>query len=91
MKKYLVTGGSGFIGSRFVHHILGKYNDVSLINVDKLTYAGNQENLKDVSDDEKAREEMVDKSQQLGVPVIEIGEEIVVGFNKDKLVELLGL
>ena len=55
MKTYLVTGGSGFIGSRFVHHILGKYNDVSLINVDKLTYAGNQENLKDVSDDDRYR------------------------------------
>ena len=53
MKTYLVTGGAGFIGSRFVHYILGKYNDVSLINVDKLTYAGNQENLKDVAEDDR--------------------------------------
>ena len=53
MKTYLVTGGAGFIGSRFVHYILGKYNDVILINIDKLTYAGNQENLKDVSDDDR--------------------------------------
>ena len=52
-KTYLVTGGAGFIGSRFVHYILGKYSDVKMINVDKLTYAGNQENLKDVSDDDR--------------------------------------
>ena len=55
MKTYLVTGGAGFIGSRFVHYILGKYDNVSVINVDKLTYAGNQENLKDVSDDDRYR------------------------------------
>ena len=52
-RTYLVTGGAGFIGSRFVHYILGKYSDVKMINVDKLTYAGNQENLKDVSDDDR--------------------------------------
>lgn len=55
MKTYLVTGGAGFIGSRFVHYILGKYDNVSVINVDKLTYAGNQENLRDVSDDDRYR------------------------------------
>ncbi len=48
MKTYLVTGGAGFIGSNFVIYMLNKYNDVKIINVDKLTYAGNLENLKDV-------------------------------------------
>lgn len=48
MKTYLVTGGAGFIGSNFVIYMLGKYNDVRIINVDKLTYAGNLENLKSV-------------------------------------------
>lgn len=45
MKTYLVTGGAGFIGSNFVIYMLNKYDDVRIINVDKLTYAGNLENL----------------------------------------------
>ncbi|WP_040213633.1 dTDP-glucose 4,6-dehydratase [Clostridium polynesiense] len=48
MKTYLVTGGAGFIGSNFVHYMLNKYKDIKLINLDKLTYAGNLENLKTV-------------------------------------------
>lgn len=48
MKTYLVTGGAGFIGSNFVIYMLDKYSDVKIINVDKLTYAGNLENLKSV-------------------------------------------
>lgn len=48
MKTYLVTGGAGFIGSNFVHYMLKKYNDIKIINVDALTYAGNLENLKSI-------------------------------------------
>lgn len=49
MKTFLVTGGAGFIGSNFIHYMLKKYGDsIRIINVDKLTYAGNLENLKDV-------------------------------------------
>ena len=48
MKTYLVTGGAGFIGSNFVLYMLKKYNDVKIVNIDALTYAGNLENLKDV-------------------------------------------
>ena len=48
MKTYLVTGGAGFIGSNFVLYMLKKYNDVKIVNLDALTYAGNLENLKDV-------------------------------------------
>lgn len=48
MKTYLVTGGAGFIGSNFVIYMLNKYDDVKIINLDKLTYAGNLENLKSV-------------------------------------------
>lgn len=50
MKTYLVTGGAGFIGSNFIIYMLGKYDDVKIINVDCLTYAGNLENLKSVED-----------------------------------------
>lgn len=53
MKTYLVTGGAGFIGSRFVNFILEKYDDVRVVNVDKLTYAGNPENIKELIDDER--------------------------------------
>ncbi|MBN2306767.1 dTDP-glucose 4,6-dehydratase [Candidatus Peregrinibacteria bacterium] len=45
--KLLVTGGAGFIGSHFIRHILAKYPDYQVINLDKLTYAGNLENCKD--------------------------------------------
>lgn len=48
MKKVLITGGAGFMGSNFIHYILKKYPDYEVINLDKLTYAGNLENLKDV-------------------------------------------
>lgn len=51
MKTYLVTGGAGFIGSNFVLYMLEKYSDIKIINVDKLTYAGNLENLKSIEKD----------------------------------------
>ena len=51
MKNFLVTGGAGFIGANFVHHLLEKYPDYSVVVYDKLTYAGNLNNLVDVSDD----------------------------------------
>jgi dTDP-glucose 4,6-dehydratase len=44
----LVTGGAGFIGSNFVHHILAALPEVQVVVLDKLTYAGNRENLADV-------------------------------------------
>ena len=47
--KILVTGGCGFIGSNFIRYFLASYPSYSLINVDQLTYAGNLENLSDLS------------------------------------------
>lgn len=47
-KSILVTGGAGFIGSNFIHYVLKKKTDVFIINLDKLTYAGNLENLKQI-------------------------------------------
>jgi len=47
-KVLLVTGGAGFIGSNFIHYMLKKYTEYTVINLDKLTYAGNLENLKDI-------------------------------------------
>jgi dTDP-glucose 4,6-dehydratase len=50
-KTILVTGGAGFIGSNFIHHLLRTYRELEIINLDKLTYAGNLDNLKDIEDD----------------------------------------
>lgn len=47
--KILITGGAGFIGSNFIRYILRKYPHYKIINLDKLTYAGNLDNLKDVA------------------------------------------
>jgi len=47
----LVTGGAGFIGSNFIRYILDKYSDYRVINLDKLTYAGNLENLTGIDKD----------------------------------------
>jgi len=48
VKTYLVTGGAGFIGSNFIHYMIKKYDDIFIVNLDKLTYAGNLNNLKDI-------------------------------------------
>jgi dTDP-glucose 4,6-dehydratase len=48
--KILVTGGAGFIGSNFVRHLLTTHPDDTVVNLDKLTYAGNPANLADVAD-----------------------------------------
>lgn len=55
MKKILVTGGAGFIGSNFINFILGKRDDYFIVNLDKLTYAGNLENLKPSEDHKNYR------------------------------------
>lgn len=53
--KIVVTGGSGFIGCNFIRYMLNKYPDYKIINLDKLTYAGNPDNLKDVEDNPNYR------------------------------------
>jgi len=67
--KLLVTGGAGFVGSNFIHHILNKYPDYHIVNLDALTYAGNLENVKEWEKDSRytfvkgfiADEELVEK------------------------------
>ena len=49
--RILVTGGAGFIGSNFVHHVLQAEAEAEVVNLDKLTYAGNPDNLRDLEND----------------------------------------
>jgi len=51
MRNILITGGAGFIGSNFVRYILDTYPDYQVVVYDKLTYAGNLDNLRDLADD----------------------------------------
>ena len=53
MKNILVTGGAGFIGSNFIHYLLKRYDDINIVNIDLLTYAGNLDNLVEISDDKR--------------------------------------
>ncbi len=48
MRRILITGGAGFIGSHFIRHILTRHEDYEVVNLDKLTYAGNLDNLRDI-------------------------------------------
>jgi dTDP-glucose 4,6-dehydratase len=53
LRNVLVTGGAGFIGSNFVHHLLGEDPDVRVVNLDALTYAGSRENLRSLPTPER--------------------------------------
>ena len=55
MKRVLVTGGCGFIGSHFVRRMLTRHPGLEVVNLDALTYAGNPRNLEDVADDPRYR------------------------------------
>jgi len=76
--KILVTGGAGFIGSNFIHYILKKYPEYEVVNLDKLTYAGNLDNLRDVADNPRytfvkgdiSDEKIVDEVFKKGIDVV---------------------
>jgi dTDP-glucose 4,6-dehydratase len=55
MRTLLITGGCGFIGSNFIRYLLKEHGDSRVVNLDKLTYAGNLANLKDIEGDRRYR------------------------------------
>ena len=86
--KILVTGGCGFIGSNFIRYLLKTYPDYSVINVDKLTYAGNLENLSDLSPSPRyhfLRGDIADASQM--EELVSKGVDAVVNFAAESHVD----
>ena len=89
MKTYLVTGGAGFIGSNFVLYMLRRYDDVRIINLDKLTYAGNLENLREVEGNPRYTFVQGDICDQEAIKTLFEGNEIdyVVNFAAESHVD----
>lgn len=80
MKRILVTGGAGFIGSTFVRHLLRTHDDVEVVNFDKLTYAGNLENLREVEGNPRYRFVKGDIGDPAAVDAALKGIDAVVNF-----------
>ena len=88
MTKLLVTGGAGFIGSNFIHYVLRNHHDWEVTNLDKLTYAGNLENLQDVEDDRRYRFVTGDmEERELIDEVISDQFDIIVNFAAESHVD----
>ncbi len=86
-KTLLITGGCGFIGANFVRHILNRYPDYRVINLDKLTYAGNPENLADLADDERYRFVQGDITDAAVVDPLVAEADCVVNFAAESHVD----
>src|SRR5580700_4305418 len=85
--KILVTGGAGFIGSNFIRLVLGLSKDYSVVNYDKLTYAGNIRNLDSLSHHPKYRFVKGDVCDALAVEAVMAGCEAVVHFAAESHVD----
>jgi dTDP-glucose 4,6-dehydratase len=85
--KILVTGGAGFIGSNFIRLILGKYSDYEVVNLDKLTYAGNLDNLRDIESDRRYRFVQGDICDPDVVDKVMNGVDAVVNFAAESHVD----
>jgi dTDP-glucose 4,6-dehydratase len=85
--KLLVTGGAGFIGSNFVRHVLAVHPDDTVLNLDKLTYAGNPANLADVTGDPRYRFVHGDICDAKLVRDVAVGVDAVVNFAAESHVD----
>lgn len=85
--KILVTGGSGFIGSNFIRYWMEKYHDDEVINLDKLTYAGNPENLRGIDQKSNYRFVHGDIGEVALVEKLMEGTDVVVHFAAESHVD----
>ena len=87
MKTLLITGGCGFIGSIFIHYALAKYPEYRVVNLDKLTYAGNPANLIELADDGRYRFVEGDICDPATVGPLVAEADIVVNFAAESHVD----
>lgn len=87
MITYLITGGAGFIGSNFIRYLLSKQSDIQIINLDKLTYAGNLDNLKDIHKDARYRFVKGDICDETVVDPLVREADVVVNFAAESHVD----
>jgi len=85
--KLLVTGGAGFIGSNFIHYILKNHPDYEVVNLDKLTYAGNLDNLKDIESNPKYKFIKGDIADEEIVNFAMTGVDAVINFAAESHVD----
>ncbi|MGB8472937.1 MAG: dTDP-glucose 4,6-dehydratase [Candidatus Acidiferrum sp.] len=86
MTRVLVTGGAGFIGSNFVHYLLGRHPNYQVVVLDKLTYAGNLRNLESLSQDPRLTFSHLDLCHPKVADVVK-GCELVVHFAAESHVD----
>ncbi len=85
--KILVTGGAGFIGSNFIHYQLENYDD-QIINIDKLSYAGNLDNLKDLESNPNYEFKQLDICEQEKIDqIMHRGVDYIVNFAAESHVD----
>jgi dTDP-glucose 4,6-dehydratase len=87
MQRFLVTGGAGFIGSNYIRYLLHKRPDSAVINLDKLTYAGNLDNLRDVEKNPRYRFVQGDICDDKLVNQLAAEAEVIVNFAAESHVD----
>ncbi len=85
--KILITGGAGFIGSNFIHFLLENDPSIEIINFDKLTYAGNLDNLKDLEGNPRYRFVQADIGDPRALDKVCPGIELMVNFAAESHVD----
>src|SRR5713101_7959196 len=89
MQNILVTGGAGFIGSNFVRYMLESHSQYTIVNLDKLTYAGNLENLEDIENNRQyhfVKGDICDR-QSVDSTVKEFGIDVIINFAAESHVD----